>query len=276
MKVKNFNTTKSALIATPLPEETSTYKPVTHEQLMDLTNESIVQSGFALQRESYTMAREGNVANGKYTISNIADKEMQIQIGWQNSYNKQLSLKFAIGAHIFICANGMVSGDMGSFRRKHTGDIQEFTPKHIIEYIKTAGEVFISMQKEREKLKNIELTKRTTAELLGRMYLEEGFITSTQLNIIKGQLEHPTYDYGVPNSAWELYQFVTYSLKNDHPSDWMNDHVKAHEFFTKNDAGIYVPENIEEDGIIHEHTIPIDDGQLDWTEEVKKLENELG
>lgn len=266
MKIASYNTTKAELVRTPLPEQTRTYKPVTHKELMDLTLESIHQSGFQLQKESYTMAREGQIANGTYTISNIADKDMQIQIGWQNSYNKQVTLKFAIGVHVFICSNGCISGDMGAFKRKHTGDVQEFTPIHITEYIKTAGDVFVQMQQQRDIMKNIEITKRTSAELLGRMYVEEGFLNSVQMNIIKGQIDNPIYDYGARNSLWELYQFVTYSLKNDHPAYWMQDHIKAHEFFSTN-AGILIPT------VSHEHTIvPVSHHkQLDWVEEVEKL-----
>ena len=80
-----YGTTKGMLLAAPLPEQTRTYKPVSHAQLMDLTLESIHQAGFELQTELYSSARNGNVANGKFAIRNVADSEMQLQIGWQNS-----------------------------------------------------------------------------------------------------------------------------------------------------------------------------------------------
>jgi hypothetical protein len=98
--------------------------------------------------------------------------------------------------------------------------------------VKTAGEVFIEMQKERERLKQIEITKRTTAELVGRAYLEHQFLNTTQLNIIKSQFENPLFDYGAPGSLWEFYNWITYSLKNDHPSTWLQDHLDTHSFIT--------------------------------------------
>jgi hypothetical protein len=231
--MENYNTARGMLLSAPLPQQTRTYKPVSHEQLMDLTLESIHQSGFVLDQESYTSAREGKVANGKFSIKNVADSEMQLQIGWQNSYDKSLSLKFAIGTKIFICANGCVSGDYGAFKKKHVGEIQTFTPQAITEYIKHAGDAFTKMQGEREIMKTIELDRRTQAELIGRMIIEEEFIESTQLNIIRGELDKPTHDYGAANSLWELYQFTTYSMKQVHPSLWMNNHIDAHSFFTE-------------------------------------------
>ena len=229
--MSTYSTTKYILTGTELPKETRTYKPVSHGQLIDLTLESIHQAGFKLDSEKYSAARDGNIANGRFTISNVADKEMQLQIGWQNSYDKSLSLKFAIGTQIIVCQNGMVSGDYGAFKRKHQGDVQEFTPAAIIEYIKSAGEGFRKMQSERELMKHVQINARATAELVGRMILEKEFIESTQVNMIKRELNKPTHDYGAPQSLWELYQYTTYAMKDVHPTLWMGNHIDAHDFF---------------------------------------------
>ena len=232
MDVKTYESAKSILINAEIPQQTRTYKPVSHERLIDLTLESIYQSGFELSTESYSSARNGNVANGKFAIKNVADSEMQLQIGWQNSYDKSLSLKFAIGTKIFICSNGCVSGDYGAFKKKHQGEIQEFTPQAITEYIQRAGDAFQRMQAERDVMKSIDVTRRVQAELIGRMIVEEQFIESTQLNIIRKELESPTHDYGASGSLWELYQFTTFSMKEVHPTLWMDNHIDAHNFFT--------------------------------------------
>ena len=226
-----YNTQKQYLTSVEVPQKTTTYKPISHTELIDLTLGGIEKAGFKLGKESYTTAKDGNVANGLYTIENIKDNEMQLQIGWQNSYDKTLSLKFAIGAHVFICSNGIVRGDMGTFKRKHTGDVQEFTPYTIIENIKSVGETFEKIQSERELLKTLEVDKRTVAELVGRMIVEEEFIRSSQLNIIRSEIKHPSYEYRSEGSLWELYQHTTHSLKETHPSMWMKNHISAHDFF---------------------------------------------
>jgi hypothetical protein len=237
--MENYSITRSALIAVPTPEETRTYRPVTHEQLIDLTVNSISGAGFKLDSEKYSAAREGQIANGHFTISNVADSEMKLQIGWQNSYNKQLSLKFAIGARIFICKNGNVSGDMGAFKKKHQGTVQEFTPTAITEYIKRAGDIFAQMQKDRDAMKKVEVSDRLKAELIGRMFIEEEFLASTQLNAIARSIKAPEFDYGAPNSMWELYQFTTQAMRDIHPTLWMENHIRAHNFFM-NASGLKV------------------------------------
>jgi hypothetical protein len=227
----NFNTTKELLMNTSVPVQTRTYKPVSHSSLIDLTLNSISKAGFTLDKETYSAARDGQIANGRFSISNVADSEMQLQIGWQNSYDRSMSLKFAIGTRILVCSNGCVSGDFGAFKKRHKGDIQDFTPGAITDYIKSAGDSFKIMQQQRESMKQIEITRRTKAELVGRMMLEEQFITSTQLNIISRELKAPTHDYGAKDSLWELYNYTTFAMKESHPAQWMESHIKAHKFF---------------------------------------------
>lgn len=240
MNNSTYSITRGLLMNAELPQETKTYKPISHNQLIDLTLESIYQAGFELDQETYSAAVEGKVANGRYTIRNVADNEMQLQIGWQNSYNKSLSLKFAIGTRIVVCSNGCVSGEFGAFKKKHRGNVQEFTPSAITEYIKRAGDVFQQMQVSRESMKQIEVTKRTSAEIIGRMYLEEEIIQSTQLNIIKREMNNPSFDYGAQGSMWELYNHTTLAMKELHPSLWLESHMAAHSFFV-NESGLIVP-----------------------------------
>jgi hypothetical protein len=229
---KTYNTTKELIISAPVPAQTRTYKPVSHSQLIDLTLGGIEKAGFKLDREIYSSAVDGQIATGRFSISNVADSEMQLQVGWQNSYNKQLTLKFAIGTRILVCSNGCVSGDYGAFKKKHVGEIQSFTPSAITDYIKQAGDSFRLMQKQREEMKQIEITKRVKAELIGRMMIEEQFISSTQLNIISREMSNPSHDYGAQDSLWELYNYTTFAMKEVHPSMWMQNHIQAHKFFT--------------------------------------------
>jgi hypothetical protein len=251
----NFNTTKELIMNTPVPVQTRTYKPVSHSQLIDLTLNSIEKAGFKLDKETYSSAVDGQVANGRFSISNVADSEMQLQIGWQNSYNKQLTLKFAIGTRILVCSNGCVSGDFGAFKKKHVGEIQSFTPGAIIDYIAQAGEAFTLMQQQRESMKQIEITKRTKAELVGRMMLEEQFITSTQLNIISRELKAPTHDYNAKDSLWELYNYTTFAMKESHPAQWMESHIKAHAFFNAYSDNLKVETEISHETMFNQLSI---------------------
>jgi hypothetical protein len=231
--IKNLGSAEAlqTMLSAQVPKQTRTYKPISHEELMDLTLESIHQSGYELASQNYSVAEDGLVANGKYTIANVADKEMQLQVAWQNSYNKKVSLKFALGTRIMICSNGMVSGNYGSFKSKHVGDIQTVAPSSITEYIKKGSSAFTQLQKDRNVMKQYETTDQIVAELVGRMYIQEDLITSTQLNILKRELIKPTHNYSAEGSLWDLYNHATFALKGSHPSKWMSAHSELHSFF---------------------------------------------
>ncbi len=239
MEKQTYITTKQQLITTTIPLESRTYRPFSHEKVIDLTSNAILQAGFLIDKEEYSSARKGNIATGKYTIKNVADNEMQLQISWLNSYDKSKRLTWGIGNQVRICLNGMISADLGAFKKKHQGEILDFTPKAISEYVKRAGNTFEEMQKEREQMKKIELSDRDRSTLLGRLFLEEELLTTTQLNIIAREVKMPSFDYKSKDSIWEFYNHITLSLKELHPSLYMETLMGAHKFFV-NEAGIIV------------------------------------
>jgi hypothetical protein len=221
------------ILGASMPQQTRTYKPVSHKELIEKTYEEVDRAGFAISNEYYSIGKKGNQATGRYSITYGNDPDMTLMIAWQNSYDKSLSMKYAIGGHVFVCTNGCVSGDLGAFKKKHMGDIQTFTPPQIREYLNSAGETYEKLIRDKERMKEIEISKRVCSELAGRLFIEEEIITSTQLNILKREIENPSYNYGAPNTLWELYNGVTYALKESSPQTWLTSHIKTHDFFTK-------------------------------------------
>jgi hypothetical protein len=272
---KTYRIKEAALFATPLPMETRTYKPVSHREIADVTLEAIHKAGFKLGKQQYSAAYDGEIANARYTITDVADSEMQLEIGWQNSYNKKLTLKFAIGSRIFICDNGCVSGDMGAFKRKHTGGVVDFSHERIIESIKRSADTFKEIQSQRDFMKTIEASTQVQAELIGRMYIQEEIIKGSQLAIIRDELKKPSFDYGCPNSLWELYNHTTFAMKEVHPSLWMDSHIKIHNFFNK--YGILPPPGIEDEDMEEEVIIPkVDPSQTSLLDEIELAEQLYG
>lgn len=232
-KTSQYLSTMERVIEAPVPEATRTYRPVENAKLIDLVVNGITKAGFSIDREIYHISPSMTNATGSYHISNVNDSEMQLQIAWQNSYDKTMSLKFAIGAHVFICRNGCVYGDLGSFKKKHVGIVKQYSAQKITEYIKQSQDIFEQMITEREMMKEVEVDKRLTAELLGRMVVEKEFMTTEQLNIIRGELKKPTYNYNAENSLWELYQHCTHSMKISHPRLYLPNLIKTHNMISE-------------------------------------------
>jgi hypothetical protein len=105
-------TFKSELLKARIPAATKSYSPVPHQAMIDMTLEELSKNGMKVLSESYNMARKGQQAMGFYEIGSTGDSEMRIRIGWHNSYDKSMPVRWAIGAHIIVCENGMVAGDV--------------------------------------------------------------------------------------------------------------------------------------------------------------------
>lgn len=221
------------LLAVPLPQETESYKPVAHGQLIKLTKEAANDAGFELRKEKYLTSRGGLVVTAYYDFNYGGDNEMGLRIAWQNSYNKQVTLKFAIGGNVFVCSNGAFHGDMGAFRRKHTGDVQVFTPDKIAEYFKTADETFGQLVQHKDDMKKIKIDRKVMAQLVGDLYLNEQLIKSHQVAVIAGEMEKPSFDYQAKDTAWEAYNSITHALKAAHPSEYIDSHQAVHAYFQK-------------------------------------------
>lgn len=236
--------TKALLLATKLPKKTKSYAPVPHKQVIETTLEALDKANIKVLHELYTSARDGRQANGIYQLDG-GDSTMNYRLIWQNSYDKSLPLAAAMGSHVIVCSNGMVIGDMGDFKRKHTGTVLIEFKESMKTYIETAGEIFTKMVRDRERMKEITLSKRLCAELVGRMFLEQEVITATQLGIIKRELDAPSFDYGTgkkkneegilvgPETLWNTYNAVTVSLKEAHPQHNIKQHINLHNFITK-------------------------------------------
>lgn len=218
-----------------LPERTESYTPIAHATVDTNTRTILNQMGFSVSKIHYRSSTDGLVGQAEYHLNFGNDPEMGLMVAWQNSYNKAVSFKYAVGAHVFICSNGCVGGDLGAYRRKHTGTADVESMEIMRTYLYGAKGIFEKLIEDREHLKKIDLHPSDMAALMGRMFIHDEIITSTQINIMKREMQDPTYDYGVPkHNAWSLYNYATHAFKEDNPKNWMKRHVDLHKFFSEN------------------------------------------
>ena len=119
MPTKTSYTTAERLTAVPLPNHGGRYSVVSHGHIISESKSQLSKAGFSIDKELYKMSLDGQMAQGIYHLKHGSDPDMGLMFAWSNSYNKMMRFKCAIGAHVFICANGVVSGDMANYARKY-------------------------------------------------------------------------------------------------------------------------------------------------------------
>lgn len=227
-----YNTSKEELFLVPLPEKTDTYTPLSHKNLIEIIDEQLYKNGLSIVSAQYRQAEKGNKMTTYYNL-NRGNSDMNLMLGFSNSYDKSLPVKFAIGSYTFICSNGALIGEF-TFKRKHTGEVYKDLTNFVEGAIFQVDDMFTHMENDFNRLKETEITKRLAAELLGRMMIEENIITPTQLNIVKNELDKPTYVEFKNMTGYNLYQHCTHALKTAHPTFAIKQLVRTHDFLTSN------------------------------------------
>lgn len=233
MPTKTSYMPEASLRNIPLPNHGGKYAVVPHGTIIDETRKQLAAAGFEIERELYKTSMDGQIAQGVYHLKNSTDADMGLMFAWSNSYNKQQRFKCAIGAQVFVCMNGMVSGDMASYNRKHMGNstLQDVC-NSINEQISNAGKFFSTLVKDKALLKNVILTPRDKGSILGELFANDEVLTLTQVGIVKREIDKPTLSYNSHvDSAWTMYNHITFALRESHPGHYISDHQKVHDYF---------------------------------------------
>ena len=139
---KPTEVTPELLSQAAFPNHGDTYTVIRHKFLIDASRSLLKTHGFNILNEKYTATSNLNVAQGTYHIESDKDSELGMMFAWSNSYDKSTRFQCGVGAYVFVCNNGMVSGDLASYARKHTGNADQEAFNHIMSQIKHADKYF--------------------------------------------------------------------------------------------------------------------------------------
>ena len=234
--IKPKFTSKNYLETAVLPNHGKTYTVVSHKEVIDHTENLLKMHNFSITKQIFRANMNANVAQGIYYIKSDLvqnDEELGMMFAWTNSYDKSTRFQCAIGAHVFVCNNGLIHGDLATFARKHTGTANSEVSGAIATHVGKANQTFKELIINKNEMKTISLNITQQSELVGRLFVKEKLLDTQQLTCVKNQIENPTYNYGVElETAWTFYNHVTHALKSTHPRDWMNNQAKFHKFMT--------------------------------------------
>jgi len=212
----------------PMPEETRSYKPVSH---YDLAKNLAEVSGtllrdYELERSQYGLARDGAQLFGVHTYRNGSDS-MGLSIGFRNSYDKSMSVGIAIGASVFVCDNLALTGEI-AIARKHTSNVWNDLEELTITTIYRSQHNFTRIVEDAQVMQGQHLTDNDAYRLLGLLY-GQGVITPRQIPVVKKEWLTPSHEEFEDRNVWNFYQAVTEALKSAPPPKVMEKHIALHQ-----------------------------------------------
>ena len=230
MPKKIQNTTKANLISVPLPSHGATYTVISHQFVIDYAYQALAAAGFGIVDEEYRCTADGQIAQGIYKLNFNNDPELSMMFAWTNSYNKQVKFKCVVGAYINNTGSVMISGEVGSWVRKHTGTADTEVKSTIDNYITNAYMYYNQLCSDKAAMELVALNRRKQSQLLGVLFAEYEILTTEQASMIRDQMKRPQQVFTNTESLWAFYNYVTNALQSSHPKTWMEDQRILHYF----------------------------------------------
>jgi hypothetical protein len=232
MPKKISECTKAHLISVPLPNHAATYTVISHQFVIDYAYQALANAGFGIVEEEYRCTADGQIAQGIYKLQFMSDPELSMMFAWTNSYNKQVKFKCVVGAYINNTGSVMISGEVGSWVRKHMGTADTETKDTIDKYISNAHMYYDQLCLDKATMEGVTLNTRKQAQLLGVLFAEYGILTTEQASLVRDQMKKPTHVFADSSSLWAFYNYVTIALQLSHPKTWMEDQRILHYFIS--------------------------------------------
>jgi hypothetical protein len=232
MPKKISECTKAHLISVPLPNHAATYTVISHQFVIDYAYQALANAGFGIVDEEYRCTADGQIAQGIYKLHYNSDPELSMMFAWTNSYNKQVKFKCVVGAYINDTGSVMISGEVGSWVRKHMGTADTETKDTIDKYISNAHMYYDQLCLDKATMEGLTLNTRKQSQLLGVLFAEYGILTTEQASMVRDQMKKPTHVFADSSSLWAFYNYVTIALQLSHPKTWMEDQRILHYFIS--------------------------------------------
>lgn len=206
------------------------YQAVPHIEVVNNIKEKLDIKGIGVQKEVYKVNKLGNQLYGSILTDMRLDDDLGGGIHFINSYDKSKKLQILSGSVVFICSNGMVRmKEISKQSRKHVGSVNEELITMVDNSINSLEEEYKYFIEAKNNLRNIIISPKTKAELIGRLFIEQDLLTTVQASMLKTNFNKKEGNF-LDNTGWDFYNNVTEVLKLSHPSDYLQNHTDFHNF----------------------------------------------
>jgi hypothetical protein len=216
---------KSYLLGVPVPQQTKTYTPIPHLYAMDITLKKLSDKNFILLDEIYRCNNSGLIAQGNYILSYSTDEDLNMMVGWSNSYDKSCRFRFIVGAYIKESKSYMISGTLGTWDKVHRGNADKLTIEQIEHQVNNANKYYQQLVNDKNVMKTVAIDMKIMSIALGEIYLKYNLITDEQVSMIK---QIVSKDPKSVTNLWQFYNAIVISLQKSHPKNWIDQQISIH------------------------------------------------
>ena len=224
--------TKEELKAVEMPQKTESYMPVSHNWVVEYVENDLadmVGSQYSLKHNKFGMSWHNQCLFGQACFEN-SDNYAGLNIAYRNSYNKEFSLGIAFGAQVFVCENGMLTGEV-IVAKKHTLNVKESFQEIVGNNIHKAEKTYHKMVEDVEFMRSKSVNDLQAYQILG-VARGKNILSSRIYENSLREYSKPSFNEHKDGSLMQVYNACTEALKAEqYPDRAMRQRIQLHDLF---------------------------------------------
>jgi hypothetical protein len=226
---------RGELLGLPIPEETDTFKPISHYFLVQAIEEALAFRHISITREEFAVTPDGMKffavlqVNAQYEGVNFA-------IGLRNSNDKSMRLGIVAGYKVMVCDNLSFAGEYKPMLAKHSKHLD------LVESVSIAVDRLQRGWKPiREMIdfkRNHQLSDSKAREMLYQLFTDGKLPMSLFRTTHNEFFVNPSYDEFKPKTLWSLENAVTCAIKKLQPISQYENTARLGKFITDYTANL--------------------------------------
>lgn len=198
----------------PLPETTSTFKPVPFYDFVTKVLDGLYDRRMRTVNEQYIISADGMKLFGLLELENEYDG-VRFAVGLRSSNDKSMKLALACGYRVLCCSNGMLSGDFMPLAVKHSAnlDIDDSLALGIDRIRRRFGNMTLEIAEKKAR----ELADGNAESIIYKAFTYGKFPISLFRTVHKEYFIEPSYKEFALRNLFSLENAFTSSFKKLQP-----------------------------------------------------------
>jgi hypothetical protein len=206
--------TREELVELPVPEETRTFKPISHSDLIEKIIETLWYRRMTIVRDEYAVSQDGMKLFGLLEMD-LEYKGVRFAIGIRNSNDKSMRVAMVAGYKVTVCDNMMLQGDFQPLLAKHSKNfaLEDGLSIACDRIQRNVGKLHGEINRKQEQV----IESRDAKSLLYTAFTDGRFPISLFRAVHREFFIAPSYEEFKGSTMWSLENAFTTSFKKLNP-----------------------------------------------------------
>jgi len=216
----------------PVPDGTSTFKPIPHSEVVDALVEALSFRHIGVVRDEYAISPDGMKMFGVLDLETAFDG-CRFAIGIRNANDRSMRLGLTSGMRVFVCDNLSFQGEFTPVLAKHSKKFSIVDSLAI--GVDRIQRNFEPLRQQVEAWRSSQITDEQAKLVIYRAFVENQLDVPRHLarDVHKNYFE-PTHQDFAPRTMWSLSNAFTSALKALEPIPFFRGTAKLGTFLHSN------------------------------------------